>query len=193
MTTKSSQQDITVEVPEGQTLRAEFKGAGGQLFIDGQEYARNTVGIFVPVNDQGLVQRVVEVGQRLRDDTVVLSVDFDNDKALILPANIFGGKDQFHNQDNLVKWRNTDRLHGHKDWRRVTDDEAKILAVKWAEVTEKPAVMFWMASQVLDWELSSGSMGYACKAGSLKNFRRHANDYLYVPIVRSISLRSLDI
>lgn len=102
-------------------------------------------------NQTSLAQRVLEVGERLRDGTVVLSVDRDKNQALFVPAKIFGGYAKFDCQDNVVKSVNGDGLHGHKDWRRITDAEGEMLAQAWdkvapAELQGRAAPLFWLAS-----------------------------------------------
>lgn len=100
----------------------------------------NEIGLVVPANGQetpSLAKRVLEVGQRLRDGTVVLSVDLDKDEALFVPAKIFGGRAKFDYQDDVVRSVNNDALHGHGDWRRITDAEGKTLADNWAKLQRK--------------------------------------------------------
>lgn len=98
-----------------------------------------------------LEKRALEVGERLRDGTVVLSVDLDKNEALFTPAKIFGGDATFDRQDNVVKSVNRDGLHGHKDWRRITDAEGEKLSKAWdkvapAELQGRAAPWFWLAS-----------------------------------------------
>jgi hypothetical protein len=102
-------------------------------------------------NKTSLAQRVLEVGERLRDGTVVLSVDPDKNEALFVPVKIFGGEAQFDHQDNVVKSANRDGMHGHKDWRRITDAEGATLSKAWdkvapAELQGRAAPWFWLAS-----------------------------------------------
>lgn len=149
MTTEPSQNAIKVQVPEGFNLCVEFMGAVGQLIVNGRAYSVNENGLVLPANDQppqNLEQRVLKVGDRLRDGTVVLSADLDKNKALFVPAEIYGGKAKFNKQDAVVESVNRAPLHGHKDWRRITDDEGKTLADNWAEVTTKDPELFWVAS-----------------------------------------------
>ena len=152
-----TQNAIEIKVSEGGSLSVTFSGAGGQLFINGQAYAVNETGLVLPTdvaNDQqtsSLGQRAYEVGQRLRDGIVVLSVDLDKNEALFVPAKIFVRKAKFDHQNNAVKSANRDTLHGHKDWRRITDDEGKTLSQNWgkvapAELQGHAAPWFWLAS-----------------------------------------------
>ncbi len=194
MTTGSSQEAITVQVPKGFNLRVEFKSAG-QLFINGMQYSVDENGIILPANDQqtsSLGQRAYEVGQRLRDGTVVLSVDLDKNQALFVPAKIFGGEAKFDHQNNVVQSVNRDALHGHNDWRRITDDEGETLSKNWgkvvpAELQGRAAPWFWLASP------------YDDKGGRVRRGGEAVWDYTYrhgsypVPVVRSGPARSLDI
>jgi len=98
-----------------------------------------------------LAQRALEVGESLGDGTVVLSVDLDKNEALFVPAKIFGGETKFDHQDNVVKSVNRGNLHGHKDWRRITDAEGETLSKIWAKVAPaelqgSAAPWFWLAS-----------------------------------------------
>jgi hypothetical protein len=104
-------------------------------------------------NKTPLVQRALEVGERLRDGTVVLSVDLDKNVALFVPAKIFGGEAKFGHQDNVVKSANRDGLHGHKDWRLITDAEGETLSKAWdkvapTELQGRAAPWLWLASPV---------------------------------------------
>ncbi len=195
MTTGSSQEAITVQVPKGFNLRVEFKSAG-QLFINGMQYSVDENGIILPANDQqtsSLGQRAYEVGQRLRDGTVVLSVDLEKNQALFVPANIFGGKAKFDNQNDVVKSANRDTLHGHNDWRRITDDEGETLSKNWvkvapAELQGRAAPWFWLASP--SFNLSIGRVRRGGEADWFINTRINS---FPVPVVRSGLARSLDI
>lgn len=193
MTTGQSQNAINVHVADGESLSVTFDGARGTLFVNGQEYSFNG-NVIVPANvanDQnsagGLVQRVLEVGQRLRDGTVVLSVDLDKNEALFVPAEIFGGRARFDNQNDVVASVNRDALHGHNDWRRITDDEGKTLADNWARVTTHDPEWFWLASSVSNY---SGRVRH----GGRSDWRRLDRGYSYpVPVVRCGLARNLDI
>lgn len=191
MTTKISPNDITVRVPEGQSLRVEFEGAGGQLYIGEQVYSVNESGLLVPANDQqatkNLAQRVLEVGERLRDGTVVLSVNLDKNEALFVPAEIFGGEAKFDHQNDVVASVNKNALHGHKDWHRITDDEGKTLADNWAKVTTKDPEWFWLAS-------SYGDDYGRARHGSHSDWKILCRGNSYpVPVVRRGLARNLDI
>ena len=141
----------------------------------------------------GLAQRALEVGQRLRDGTVVLSVDLDKNEALFVPAKIFSGEAKFDHQDNVVKSANRDGLHGHKDWRRITDAEGETLSKAWdkvapAELQGPAAPWFWLASP---YDIDGGRVRRGGEAGW------DASDFRFVsypvPVVRSGPARSLDI
>ena len=195
MTSGSSQNAINVQVPEGFDLQVEFAGAGGQLFINGQSYSVNKNGLVLPsdvANDHqtpNLAQRVLEVGQRLRDGTVVLSVDLDKNQALFVPAMIFGGKAKFDYQNDVVDSANNGALHGHQDWRRITDDEGETLSKNWdkvapAELQGRAAPWFWLASPNF---YDGGRVRRGGEADWNNNNRNNSNP---VPVVRSGPARS---
>ena len=205
MTTGTTQQALEINLPDGipavvkqGNLCVAFSSAGASLTINGQAYAVNETGLVLPTdvaNDQqtsNLAQRALEVGQRLRDGTVVLSVDLDNDKALFVPAKIFGGKATFDNQNDVVKSANRDTLHGHNDWRRITDDEGETLSKNWGKVAPeelqgRAAPWFWLASPLSD------IFGRVRRGGEAAWYYYY-RDYSYpVPVVRSGPARSLDI
>jgi hypothetical protein len=141
----------------------------------------------------GLAQRALEVGDRLRDGTVVLSVDLDKNEALFVPAKIFGGNAKFDHQDNVVKSANKDSLHGHKDWRRITDAEGETLSKAWdkvapAELQGPAAPWFWLASP------NFLNIGRVRRGGDADWYILTFRSYSYpVPVVRSGPARSLDI
>lgn len=140
-------------------------------------------------NQTSLAQRVLEVGERLRDGTVVLSVDLDKNQALFVPAKIFGGEAKFDHQDNVVKSANRDGLHGHKDWRRITDAEGETLSKAWdkvapAELQGSAAPWFWLASPVNN---GNGRVRRGGEAGWTSDVR--VSSYP-VPVVRSGPARS---
>lgn len=136
-----------------------------------------------------LAQRALEVGERLRDGTVVLSVDLDKNEALFVPAKIFGGEAKFDHQDNVVKSANRDGLHGHKDWRRITDAEGKTLSKAWdkvapAELQGRAALWFWLASPYYTFD------GRVRRGGEADWFYFIRNTSRPVPVVRSGPARS---
>ena len=153
MITRDPQKDIKFQVPQGFNVCLHFAGAGG-LVINGREYSVNEKGDISPVNGQStpdLEQRALQVGDRLWDGTVVLSVDLDKNTALFVPEKIFGGKSNFHEQDVVVTWANMDALHHHIDWRRIVDKESAILSRVWDRVAPlqmhgDAAPWFWCAS-----------------------------------------------
>ncbi|MDD3021675.1 MAG: hypothetical protein PHX61_11980 [Alphaproteobacteria bacterium] len=190
MTTEPSQNAINVQVPEGFDLRVEFMGAGGQLCINGQAYAVNEMGLVVPANDQqksNLAQRVLEVGQRLRDGTVVLSVDIDKNEALFVPEKIFGGKANFDHQNDVVAFANRAALHCHTDWRRIADHEGDKLANNWAKVTTQDPEWFWLAAP------GSIHLGRVRRGGEPGWFTCYRSELHLVPVVRSGPALVLDI
>ncbi len=190
MTAKPSQNAINVQAPEGLSIRVEFMGAGGQLFINGQSYAVNETGLAVPVNDQqksNLAQRGPWVGQRLRDGTVLMSFDLDKKEALLVPEKIFGGVAKFDDQDDVIKSVNGEGLHGHIDWRRITDNEGQSLESNWTKVTTQDPVWFWLASP------HRGDGGCVRKSGELIWSFSDRNNSKPVPVVRSVPVRNLDI
>lgn len=140
----------------------------------------------------GLAQRVLEVGEHLRDGTVVLSVDLGKNEALFVPAKIFGGRAKFDHQDNVVKSANKNSLHGHNDWRRITDEEGEILSKAWdkvapAKLQGRNAPWFWLASHV---NSGLGRVRRGGEAGWHFLNRTYSDP---VPVVRSGPARSLDI
>ena len=155
----------------------------------------NETGLVLPANDQqtsSLGQRAYEVGQRLRDGTVVLSVDLDKNQALFVPAKIFGGEAKFDHQNNVVQSVNRDALHGHNDWRRITDDEGATLSKNWgkvapAELQGRAAPWFWLASLYV---LNIGRVRRGGEADCDHSGRGYSHP---VPVVRSGPARSLDI
>lgn len=139
-----------------------------------------------------LAQRVHKVGESLPDGTVVLSVDLDNNQALFVPAKIFGGDAKFDHQDKVVKSANSDGLHGHKDWRRITDAEGETLSKAWdkvapAELQGRAAPWFWLASPY-------GNIFGRVRRGGEADWHYYGRvTSTPVPVVRSGPARSLDI
>ncbi len=195
MTGTQTQNAIEIKVSEGGSLSVTFSGAGGQLLINGRAYAVNETGLVLPANDQqtsSLGQRAYEVDQRLRDGTVVLSVDLDKNQALFVPAKIFGGEAKFDHQNNVVQSVNRDALHGHNDWRRITDDEGATLSKNWgkvapAELQGRAAPWFWLASPIFN------SVGCVRRGGEADWGGTDRVNSFPVPVVRSGPARSLDI
>lgn len=141
-------------------------------------------------DQRSLAQRAFKVGERLRDGTVVLSVDLERNEALFLPAAIFGGKARFDHQGNVVKSVNEDGLCGHKDWRLVTDAEGATLARAWnkvapAELQASGAPWFWLASSRGEYH------GRMRRGGEMCWTEAGVHDSHPVPVVRSGSALSL--
>lgn len=137
--------------------------------------------------DTSLAKRTLEVGERLRDGTVVLFVDADTNEALFVPARIFGEGAQFAYQDSVVESVNKEGLHGHKDWRRITDAEGEILSKAWDRVAppewqgRRPAPWFWLASP----SSIIPSAGRMRRGGEAESGIISQNKPLLVPVVRS--------
>jgi len=98
-------------------------------------------------------KEALEVGDRMKDGTVVIDVDLKNNIALFAPQGIFGGNSDFDQQDSVVKKANEQKLAGHEDWRRITDREASALAAAWFKVAPASlqlkgpgSLSFWGAS-----------------------------------------------
>lgn len=104
-------------------------GKDFSVAVYGAKITRTPAGFTIQA--ASIARAQLEVGDRLRDGTVILSVDLDKNEALFVPAKIFGGKAKFDDQDNAVKSANRDGLHGHKDWRRITDAEGETLSRVW--------------------------------------------------------------
>ncbi len=136
-------------------LQVTFNAAGGvEVTVNGKNIVVDQAGKVVveasPVNDP-LAQKVLAVGDRLKDGTVVIAVDPDKDTSLRAPEGIFGGESDFDHQDSVVNNANAQRLNGHNDWRRVTNEEANTLAGAWNKVAPpalqgRAAPWFWGAS-----------------------------------------------
>lgn len=93
-------------------------------------------------------RKVLEVGDHMKDGTVVIDVDLKNDIAFFAPENIFGGNSDFDHQNDVVDKVNAKNLHGHKDWRRITSAQAEKLSIIWSKVAPpglrgRNAPRFW--------------------------------------------------
>lgn len=197
MRTGTAKSILEINFPEGViatvtqgNLCVTFSAAGVPLTINGRDYSLDETGLVFPANDQqapNLAQSVLEVGQRLRDGTVVLSVDLDKNEVLFVPEMIFGGEAKFFSQDDVVKSVNGDALHGHSDWRRITDDEGDVLAANWFKVTTQDPICFWLASYASNFQGGMGRGGFSVR---LSDSRYNSNP---VPVIRSGPARVLDI
>lgn len=95
----------------------------------------------------------LEIGDRIKDGTVVIAVDLKKNIALFAPEELFGGRSDFDHQIQIAKQANLNTLHGHKGWRTITDLEAINLANAWekvapAELKGRASPWFWGASEV---------------------------------------------
>ncbi len=156
-----------------------------------------------------LEQRVLEVGQRLRDGTVCIFVDPAEDVSLRVPGKIFAGWADFDSQDIAVRKANTEALNGHKDWGRITAAQGKILSDVWDKALlkfwqeegrrfappefekqgwqDKDRPWFWLASP-------GGNSGGRVRRGGEADWSNDNRSNSYpVPVVRSGPARSLDI
>ena len=147
----------------------------------------------VPANDTAAkataALKAHEVGEHLEDGTVCIAVDLKNDKALFAPEGIFGGNAPFDDQDEVVvKVNARSGTHGHKDWRRITDEEGKTLADVWNKVAPpalqgRAAPWFWLASP-------DHYHGRVRRGGEADGNYNNRDDLLPVPVVRSGPARS---
>jgi hypothetical protein len=137
-------------------------------------------------NDAG---KALEVGEHLKDGTVVIAVDLEHNEALRVPEGIFGGNDRFDYQDEVVEEVNAGSgTHGHKDWRRITDEEGKTLSEVWNKVAPaalkgRAAPWFWLASPY-SFNYTS-NLGRVRRGGEADWYSRNRYDSLPVPVVRS--------
>jgi hypothetical protein len=127
-------------------------------------------------------KEALEIGDRMKDGTVVIAVDLEKNTALFAPEGIFGGSSDFEHQDGVVKNTNEQSLAGHKDWRRITDEEAGALAVAWdrvapAALQDSHAPWFWGASNI-------------CRGGEFLSSYDAQDGSRPVPVVRSGPARS---
>lgn len=128
-------------VPEGVGLSVTFSGATGQLIVNGQRFvfADNLLQPAANVNHDadlvdGLEQRVLKVGERLNDGTVILSVNQKMNISLRVPQEIFGGKAPYRQQQSVIREVNKKGLCGHKDWRGISIEEGEMLSRYWKTV-----------------------------------------------------------
>lgn len=133
--------------------------------------------------------KVLEIGQKMTDGTVVIAVDVQKNLALFAPEGIFGGEAVFANQDAVVKKSNEQSLAGHKDWRRVTENEASALARDWKKVAPpalqgRDAPQFWGATAILSF------YGPSYLGGNPDWSSCHGTYSRAVPVVRSGPVRS---
>jgi len=148
-----------------------------------------TIGKIEPANSNTMsaiaaAKEALEIGDRMKDGTVVIAVDLKNNTALFAPEGIFGGNSSFDDQDSVVKQSNAQGLHGQKDWRRITDKEASSLAKAWDKVAPpalqgSAAPWFWGASAL------NASLGRVYRGGGSDwniSSRYHSRP---VPVVRS--------
>jgi hypothetical protein len=185
--------DFNTVVLNGATIE---RAADGRLVI-------STPGIVItkpePANDVveklpdlaagRLAQKVLEVGDRLKDGTVCIAVDLNKNKALFAPAGIFGGIAKFGDQHEIPAQLNQQNANGHNDWRNITDDEGKTLSEVWDKVAPielkgRAAPWFWLASSNL---FSSGRVR---RGGEADWYGLHRHHSLPVPVVRSGPARS---
>jgi hypothetical protein len=94
-------------------------------------------------------ERVLEVGDHLKDGTVCIAVDLKKNEALFAPAEIIGGEAKFYNKIDIPRRLNEQNAHGHRDWRNITDKEGETLAKVWNKVAPpellgSAAPWFWL-------------------------------------------------
>ena len=137
-------------------------------------------------------QKALEIGDRMKDGTVVIAVDLENNIALFVPEGIFGGNARFEDQYDVVEKADAQKLHGHTDWRLITDNEASALAKAWGKVAP-PALQGEAAPYF--WGLSADQAFYSASGriyrGGMDGWFYSAPRNLYpVPIVRRGPARS---
>ena len=170
-------------------LQVTFNAAGGiEVTVNGKNIVVDQTGkvaLEASRTNTPIAQKAHEVGERLKDGTVVIAVDPDTNTSLRVPGDIFGGKSDFYHQDGVVNTANAQSLHGHQDWRRVTDAEAGTLARAWNKVAPptlqgSAAPWFWGASA----HYSNGSIFRGGESG-WGTATRDRYGSCPVPVVRS--------
>ena len=174
MTGTQTQNAIEIKVSEGGSLSVTFSGAGGQLFINGQEYAVNETGLVLPtdVAPQPQVKREPQVGDMMEDGTVLGGISPDTNKPMyVRPAD----------EPLTMKWKAAmdyaARLEGHGKpagtFRVPTDGELNVLFQNRAkiggfnETGSHPAGWYWSSTQfdygARDQSFSDGDRGWRSK------------------------------
>lgn len=131
------------------------------------------------------------IGAKMPDGTICVFVDLDKNSALFVPEGIFGGKSTFDEQDGVIHEANRNKLHGHSDWRRITDAEGKIIADNWEKIAPKnlqgrAAPWFWLASPYGHYH----GHGRVWRGGEVDSDDVNRDCSLPVPVVRSGPARS---
>jgi len=133
----------------------------------------------------GAAKEALEIGDRMKDGTIVIAVDLKMNIALFVPEDIFGGNSTLYHQAVVVAKANAQNLHGKKDWRRITDEEANSLAKDWDKVAP-PALQghaapwFWGAFSYF-----GSNSGRVYRGGEADCSYYHRNNSRPVPVVRS--------
>lgn len=142
--------------------------------------------------DVNIAPRALKVGDRLNDGTVVLSLNRARNEALLVPKKIFGYVTNFENQDYAIKeYVNKCDLHGHDDWRPITDTEGEELARVWDKVAPPEmqghnAPLFWLRAR------KTFNDGHVGKGGEPDlDLIKQKEVSLPVPVVRSAKLNQL--
>lgn len=164
------------------SLRDDSSGVTGIGNIFNIKGGRLLLQNLVPTNP---ADRALQVGQTLKNGTVVISVDLENNKAWFVPAQIFGGRAPYREQIDVIESVNRNELHGHNDWRQLTVDESRTLAKIWGQVApierQGPvAPWFWTSIRI-------DNLGQLIRAGEEKCTYSHlsSDDAHPVAIVRS--------
>lgn len=152
--------------------------------------------LILPANEdeynRGLEGRVLKVGERLRDGTVVLSFNEASNEAIFVSEQILFGLCIYDRQNEILESFNFHGLHGHKDWRLIADDEAKTLANIWYKVAPKVLLVnqppcFWIP------KLTPAIYGRVRQGGN-QNFKYvDSNSSYAVSLVRSGPARVIEI
>lgn len=117
----------------------------------------------------------LDVGDRLKDGTIVLGFDKDNN-VLCIPKSVFGGKASFWDQYLIASKANSDALHGHKTWSLLSNEECTQLATVWNKVAPpakqgRSAPWFWGAHNGSDDDITDRAVVYRNgEVGTLINY-----------------------
>lgn len=151
-----------------------------------------SVGITPPKTSTAITaaKDILEIGDRMRDGTIVIAIDIKSNIALFAPESIFVGETTFDNQNDVVKQANSGKgLHGHKDWRRLTDFEPRELARSWDKVAPPASQgrnppIFWS-------ETPKGDLfAYRFEGGDTRWSDSPRESTHLVPVIRSGPARS---
>jgi hypothetical protein len=130
--------------------------------------------------------QALQIGDRLKDGTVVIYIDMLENTATFAPRDIFSGRSQPLYMEGELRRINEKAPHGHMDWRTLTTSETHSLVDAWRKVAS-PVLLrnYYSAPVERFWGPPTSHKEKGSWIGGGYESKQNTNRPPLIPVVRS--------